>query len=401
MHNTCLRPWAFKDKTIEILFQKHIVETVIVRTRSKLTMIINFSWVIRVIVLVLRAVSPYDWTTREAIVSIFRIFLMLIGNMVLSFEWSSSTKVWLSRKLLWLVRLGFFPAFAEQAGVNQHDSMFMYYPIIFILVAGIALPSFEEFFGFCLAVFLVKPVAIIGFGSGGCPAGIPPPCPGRDLQTVLIQNSCFALMAIGVFYHVFSDIRRSWLLSFEMFGPLNRSIPVSASIPLPDPGASGPPPIDGDPAQKAAAAASPADPPADEDDGGEERGSLERDHYFPADQRAEQMDLWRREAAEIRARAGAARAAPPPRLTLAPGGGGRGARVHRALDADTGERLAVKFLPGGPAHARFLRREVRRARALAHPNLAAVRGGGGGSESIGGGWGARLRVVSEYCGGGR
>jgi hypothetical protein len=53
----------------------------------------------------------------------------------------------------------------------------------------------------------------------------------------------------------------------------------------------------------------------------------------------------------------------------------------------------AKPLPGGAGQAEFLQREVQRGRALAHPGLVAVRGGGRE--------GSALYVLSEYCEGGR
>ncbi len=132
--------------------------------------------------------------------------------------------------LLWIIRLAWFGALAEQAGINQIESTFMYAPILYTVSAGLILPSFKEFVFCCTATFLVKPVLLVLAGNDGCPTGIPAPCPGRDFQSVLVQNICLICTGIGVFYHLHSDARRDWLLLFETFGPLNDTVPAPAPL---------------------------------------------------------------------------------------------------------------------------------------------------------------------------
>ena len=115
-----------------------------------------------------------------------------------------------------MIRLAFLTAIAEQAGINQMDSTVMYSPIIFITSAGVIVPSFREFVFYCVVTLLAKPATLFLAGNDGCPSGIPAPCPGKDIQTVLLQNICLICTGIGVFYHLHSDARRDWLLSYEV-----------------------------------------------------------------------------------------------------------------------------------------------------------------------------------------
>jgi hypothetical protein len=372
-----------------------------------MTIIFSVGWLIRVILLLAYFAQPYAWTTRELMLTGFRTVMFAIGSAALIFRLCSPMG------MIWIVRFGGMGAFAEQAGIKQIGSPLMLTQIMFAISAGILLPSFKEFFFCCTVIFLVKPIAILLFGSDWCPHGIPAPCPGTDLQTLLLQNFCLVCTGIGVFYHLHSDARRDWLLSFEVFGPLNDTAPASSAsvfTPATGPDALVPPCVDG--AMETASSGAPPpvygdlsarddSPPCAAPADDEEALPLEQDAYFPPDERDAQRALFERERAAIAAAAAAVRARPPPRWALVPGapGLGRSRSVRRALADGTGERLAVKLLPGPAraAHAELLRREAHHAMALGHPALAAVRGWAGAGE---GGAGGGLCVATEYCGGG-
>ena len=367
LHTSCLRPWPFKDKKLEKSFQDYMHKSVLDRTRSALIVVMSCAWTLRIVFLAVRLVFPYEWTRTELLLTSVRILMMTFCTSAICFELSGQTKVWFSRFVIWTTRFAPIVAFSEQAGVQQDDSTILFVPLMFTTMTGLLLPSFVEYVSYISILYLVKPAAIIVMGSNGCPRGISAPCPGKDFQTVFIQNICLFFTAIGVFYHVHSDTRRRWLLSFEVFGPLNIVFPAS-EIQLSSAGK-------GSKTDTEVAVIVWSD--------------LQKDEYFPTNQREEQRELWQQERAEIDSRAQVAAAEPGGWKRL---GGPLGGRTHRGADADSGERLALKTLPGGAAHAAFLLREAARARALAHPALVPVRGGA---------WrGGALWLATDYCGGG-
>ena len=277
----------------------------------------------------------------------FRIMVHVIVCIFLFCSRSRLAKFRSARILTWVVRwVGFTLGCTEQAGLNNLDSTVIIHPVIITVAVGVVSPVFKNFILCTVIIFAVKPVFIILDTGHGCPNGSPRPCQGGDLRTVLINNAFLLCMALGVFYQVNSD-----LLSFEVF--------VSSDF------------SDTSDADEVA-------PPAD---------SLNHDTYFPIAERAEQIELWRREAADMSARS-VANPLQPALWWKCVGGRGVGGRLLRAVDAD-GNRLVLKTLPAPPALAPFLRREARRARSLAHPGLLAV---------LSVEWGrGTMRVVVEYC----
>ena len=214
-------PFAFRDGALEAKYQEYFIQNLIEETRSMLTAVMCFIWITRIMFILVRVVFPYPWTVQEAIVLSSRIAALFITTTSLSFDWSRRARKSIAYLLIWMCRMMVFAAYAEQSGVNQIDSMVLPAPIMFTVIIGLIIPSFEEFCFITISIFSVKPVMIILYGRGLCPSGVSSPCPGRDLQTVVIQNMSLVCTAIGVYYHVHSDRRRNWILSFEMFGSLN------------------------------------------------------------------------------------------------------------------------------------------------------------------------------------
>lgn len=190
-----------------------------------------FSWFLRIVLIMIRLVFPYEWTVQEIALICLRIVLSIAGLTIVTYnKWDARSNIRLANLMIWVIRFAFVAASAEQSGIQQMDSSFMYYPIIITVSGGVILPSIREFVALTSTAFFVKPAAIFFYGSNGCPKGIESPCPGQDLQTVLVQNFCLTCTAVGVFFHVHSDARRRWLLSFETFGMLNDVGPASAAI---------------------------------------------------------------------------------------------------------------------------------------------------------------------------
>ena len=296
LHTSCLRPWAFKDKYLERMFQEYMSTSVLDRTRFLIFFLVCCAWAVRAIHLVLRLVFPYDWTRKELIVLIARLSLHSLVTLAVFIEWSHPYKVTISKALLWLPRISSIILFAEQAGEQQDDSSMLLLPLG-PTVLSLMIPSYGEFLWFAAVLFMSKPVCILLMGRDGCPSGVRAPCPGRDFQTVLVQNACLLFTAVAVFFHVFSDTRRRWLLSFEVFGPLNELGPASAARLSSD-------------GHGAGAAEEWGAPAAHGESEEEDADALHHDSYFPPGERAEQLDAWRRERAEMAARDQDGRGAP-------------------------------------------------------------------------------------------
>ena len=249
------------------------------------------------------------------------------------------------------------------------------------------IPSFGEFAFYTVSVFSTRPVMMLALGNNGCSDGADVPCQGSDFETVSFQNLCLICTAVFAFYHIASDRRRDWLNSFEIFGPLNdvgpayaakltHSLTKSAACSYRKEF------LDGGIAHSESTGTRNAGVSYD----------LETDSYFPAEERAEQLQLWRSELEAIATRATDAQGRPTPRWKRLRGASAS-SPVHLAADQDTGERLAAKILPGGPAHAAFVRNEALRMQSLSHPGLAGVLGGG----ARGTRW---VWILAEYCDGG-
>ena len=382
LHSSCLRPWPFSDIYLEKTFQNYMFVSVLDRTRSACMALCYFLWPVRLTVIAVRLMSD-DWAWKELALMLFRLFLQFLLSLGVFIDWSGRVKALISRAMIWLPRIGCMGVLAEQAGLYQNDSSILFFLLSYTLFVGLLIPSFREFVLCVSAVYMVKPFSILMTGSHGCPRGHPAPCPGNDFQTVLVQNICLLTVVIGVFYYAFSDARRQWLLSFEVFGQLNELGPafanqiVGAEI--------------GKTKSRCAveAGALGAGEGVSTDEEEEHVVALDRDPYFSPEERAQQLETWQRERVDIAARDEEARAGPDQSWRAV---GKLGGRVYKALDLVTGKRIALKVLPGGAAHCTFFVREARRARALAHPSLAAVLGGELRSGA--------LCLAVEYCNGG-
>ena len=310
LQSSCLRPWAFKDKQLENLFQKYMSVSMLERNKLLILVLVCCGWAVRLIHLALRLVFPYEWTSKEIIIMIVRLSLHTFLTLAVLVRMSESSTVLISKLLVWVPRIGSIATFAEQAGVQQDDSAILLLPLGFTIVCSLT-SSFRECASFLSVLFLIKPASILLMGSNGCPSGVPAPCPGRDFQSVLIQNACLFCISIAVYYHIFSDTRRHWLLSFEMFGTLNELGPASAAQ-LTKEGVGDAGLERAGESQRVSTALA----------NGEEDGAvldLEQDGYFPPEERAEQVEAWRRERAEMLARDEAARGRPAQGWRLAGG----------------------------------------------------------------------------------
>jgi hypothetical protein len=388
LHSSCLRPWPFKDAQLESSFLSFAASTVLDRTKVANQIIVCGLLVQRLVLFYIRSFFPFSWTTKEILLYMIRFAVIGVASICTFINWKKESTKMLSSCLIYSVRVTFLAACFEQLGVDQPDSSIQHFPIMFAIGAGVNLPSFLEFASYTGLVFLIKPaLSIIRLASGSPRSD--ESCSNADLQTLAVQNGCLLCIAIATFYPLFSDTRRHWLLSFEVFGPLNRVNGVSDAN------------LTSSIQRKSEDHREGVEMQQQPGDGEAPVAlDLEHDDYFPAEQRAEQLQTWRAERDDIALRTEALRnGQAAPRWRRLPGSGGmrlrRGGRrrISLAADEDSGERLVAKGLPGGAAQAAFLRREVLRARALAHPGLVAVRGGG----QEGGG----LYVLSEYCEGGR
>ena len=381
LHASCLRPWSFQERFLEMKFQEYNSASALDRSKFAMTAVCYALLPVRLTFMTLRFVYSSDWTRQELAFMLGRLWMQTCFIVGLTIHWSGQYKILITKLLTWVPRIGCC-IYMYGEGAQQDESTILLLPITATCFLGALLPSFLEFVGWASLVFMLKPFYILLMGSNGCPRGTPSPCPGRDFPTVLVQNSGLLLIIIGVFYHFFSDTRRHWLLSFEVFGPLNELGPSSASQ-IPTAGSGRILRDRMDENGMGLTTTAPANLNAQVD------GAVELDHdtYFPPEGRTAQLETWRQERAAI-----AARMEEAPVQGWRRAHGKLGGRVYKAVDTETGDRLALKILPGGVAHGAFFLREARRARALAHPSLAAVRGG----EVRGG----ALCLLVEYCGGG-
>jgi hypothetical protein len=379
-----LRPWRFAEPQIEKRYNAYFVQSLLDRTKPVFQVAWFFTFAIRVAGIIYRVATSYKWTIQEIALTVIRMMLMLLFFFAFRLRWTSSAKLWIGVTFILFFRFGYFVVLVEQAGMNQIDSVMMFYPIIYTFSAGLAIPSFEEVMVYIVTIFVVKPFTLLlRMHDDVCSKSLPSHSLDTEFQTVLVQNIFLICTALGAFYHVTSDQRRHWLLAYEVFGPLNAAGPARAMNLAP---------TDTEPEASKYRDNVPDAINITTSIGLENlKYDLMQDGWFSSEESAEQLDLWRAEKKEISARSVEIQ----DRRTLRWRRLGRPtgfSRVHPAVDEDSGDRLAVKMLTGGPAHAAFARREAARMMALSHPGLAEVRGGGRLGRSV---W-----VALEYCDGG-
>ena len=230
LHGSCLRPWSFVDSKLEARFQEYRFLTLVDRARPVMSVLIPFGWISRLIFLVVRLIYPFEWTPLGVLVYAVRLITWAGFTATFAVDWSTVTKANLGYMCVWINRIGFLLAIAVQSGIEQEDSAFMTLPTLFMIISGVMMPSFEEYVATSAIVNFVRPIDIVLFSSNGCPRGASSPCPGRDLNSVAVHGAALLFIFVGIYYHVFSDSRRLWLLSYEVFGTLADSAAV-----LPDP----------------------------------------------------------------------------------------------------------------------------------------------------------------------
>jgi hypothetical protein len=167
--------------------------------------------------------SPFPWTMKEMLLYLIRLIIISIATVCVIGNWKTETMGKISCTLIWVVRSTFFCAIFEQAGVDQPDTLILYLPIMYVITGGVLLTSFREYVSCCALIFLLKPAIMLWRLTSSSAET----CSTTDLQTLIVQNGCLLCIAVAIFCPVFSDTRRRWLLSYEVFGPLNHVYSVT------------------------------------------------------------------------------------------------------------------------------------------------------------------------------
>jgi hypothetical protein len=273
---------------------------------------------------------------------------------IYSTQWSHRFHIRIGLALTWIARTNFLNEIVQEAGVPQHFMMLALTQSTIVLRAIYTTPTCPEFFFQAAVIVLVRPAALLAFGSA-CPLDRSRLCTADEMSHTFSQRVLLMLATATIFYFYHLDLRRHFLL--------RRRGKACCCVEGP-----------------------PADSPTP---------------HLLSDEEADALSaLVREERADISRRLRDLAAQPAARWhrTSRPLHR-RSAAVFEAINDDTGELLVAKrvALPAAAAAARAAVARLRRAGALRHANLVrylppAMEGGG---LAAGEAW-----VLMELCDGG-
>ena len=116
---TGLRPWPFQHKNLEAKYQEYVLLSLIDRSRRILASLFIISWISRFTLLAFCVAFPCDRTMQEMALIGVRMILLSLASVALYFEWNEATKIRLAQCVIWIFRLGYLAACAEQPVLNM------------------------------------------------------------------------------------------------------------------------------------------------------------------------------------------------------------------------------------------------------------------------------------------
>ena len=213
--------WAFSDEAFEKTFQAHLLQTLLDRKKAAFNFFVCCAWVHRLVLLIYCLTINRNLQLQWDFFTTSKSCTLLVSTICICIPWSSSHSATLAKLVIWASRFDCFVALAEQVGLNHPDSAHMIYPIGSTIMLGLTMQDFRAFAMYTVIVFAVKPVRMAMTGNYLCLPLVSAPCWGKRLHTIAMEHFLVAFALVGLFCRVSIEVRRDWLLSYEVFGPLN------------------------------------------------------------------------------------------------------------------------------------------------------------------------------------
>jgi hypothetical protein len=215
-------PWAFKRASVEQRFQKHLICTMMDRTRLVFTWNINVLWMITAAALYV-ALSGEKLNVGECVgLGIRTVGLGTITILYYS-KWFENFKPNMARFTIWLTRSAFLLAGAVQAGLQQPDSRLKIHLIWCLYIGGHFLPDFTEFLYSSIIITYLELLTLILFGRA-CPMDSSRQCTNYEYLLQFNHHTVYLGVAIWINYHIHTDRRRDFMSSIRK-GTLSKAQP--------------------------------------------------------------------------------------------------------------------------------------------------------------------------------
>ena len=214
-------PWAFPDRELENTFQAHRLRTLLDSNKTAFRFLVCCAWVYRLVLLICCLTIDQNWKVQSDFFTTSKSCTLLVSTICICIPWSSSHSVTLAKLVIWASRFDCFVALAEQTGLNQPDSSHMISAIGSTIMLGLTMQDFRAFAMYTVIVFAVKPVRMAMTGNQLCLPLVSARCWGKRQHAIAMEHFLVAFALVGLFCRVSIEVRRDWLLSYEVFGPLN------------------------------------------------------------------------------------------------------------------------------------------------------------------------------------
>ena len=212
-----LGPWSFKNARMERRFRDDYIDGIADRIAPALSFLLPFTWLSFACLVAMRVNSDHVWTFAEAFISIARIFGTSVMSILFYSKWTSFVKYLFGRSLLWLSRIFYFVAFAQQCGIQQHDSNTKIVVIWYLYFAGAVAPSFNEYITVSVVLSYIKPICLWTWESV-CANRIDFECTDDGKRQEFVHSFILFGMAVFINYLLYGDYRRTWLFRCAQLG---------------------------------------------------------------------------------------------------------------------------------------------------------------------------------------
>jgi hypothetical protein len=207
-----IRPWRFRDDNMEFEYQAACVATVIERMKpASIYFLIPMQSIATLSLILLRLLNPYPWTMAEFLFSMYRVLVGTSMTIVFLVEWSEKIKVKLGHVLIGVTRLSYITTGIQQAGLQQHDSEFLFLLIWIQYFSGIVTASFTEYSIAAIILSCIKPIRLYLWPEKCLHQS--QQCTMNEYWQVFQHHAILLFMGLSITGLMHTDRRRLWVSS--------------------------------------------------------------------------------------------------------------------------------------------------------------------------------------------
>ena len=203
-----MSPWTFNDQAKESQFREYFFQSFLTRYCSLLRWNLVGVYVINVTASLLTVVFD-EGDVSQYFGLLLRWAGTITSTLMYCIKWSDGNKPIVAKSYMWLTRISFFLVGVIEAGLKQPDSKLKVALLWATYVAGVFLPTYEEYLSYSIVVTYMELCRLVVFG-GPCPVDSARECTSYELWEHFAHHTLYLGIAAWIQYHANSDRRRDY-----------------------------------------------------------------------------------------------------------------------------------------------------------------------------------------------